>query len=172
MIFSPPPRKPAVEIGRFTHPALGDLRLMQEEFHAKSGGDLFWKKLELFRWEGVVNGCRVEVIPEKGGPFPDMPDACCAMIVGFAKDETALRRLICADMLALAKDWAESGDLPEPTLESFMAGVQLDAIQIYEDWAPTVYYEELDMKRSIFAGHTIEARFNADGTLQSASIAG
>ncbi len=172
MVFSPPPRKPPVEIDRFTHPALGDLRLLRETFHAKAGGALFWTKHEMFCWQGALNGCRLEIIPEANGPFPDMPPACCAMLLGFANDETALRRLICADMLELAKDWADSGDLPEPTLESFMAGVRLDAIQIYENWAPTVYYEELDPERSIFAGHIIEARFHPDGKLQSASIAG
>lgn len=172
MVFSPPPRKPPVEIDRFSHPALGEMRLFREEFHAKSGGEIFWKKLEMFRWEGALNGVSIEVIPEGAGPFPDMPQACCEMIQGFANDETALRRLICADMLELARDWADSGDLPEPTLASFMAGVRLQSIQTYEDWAPTVYYEEIDADRSIFAGHVIEARFNPDGTLQSASIAG
>lgn len=172
MVFSPPPRKPPVEIGRHTHSALGEMRLSREEFHTKSGGDIFWKKLEIFRWEGALNGLPIEIIPETGGPFPEPPSVFCDMLLRFTGDEPALRRMICADMLDLAKDWADSGELPEPTLDSFMAGVRLQAIQSYEDWAPTVYYEEIDEDRAIFAGHVVEARFNPDGTLQSASIAG
>lgn len=172
MVFSPPPRQVPVEVARFQHPALGEMRLMHETFHAKGPGDLFWKKSELFRWEGRLNGFPLEVIPDEGGPFPEIPTECCAVLLGFANDEPAVRRMICEAMLDLAQDWSHSGELPEPTLESFMAGVRLEAIQTYEDWAPTLYFEEFDQERSIFAGHVIEARFNPDGSLQSANIAG
>lgn len=172
MVFKPPPRKLPEEIGQTTHPVLGEVRLMREEFHAKSGGALFWTKHEMFRWEGALNGLPIEVIPEGNGPFPEMPPDCSAMLVRLTKDEQGLRRQVCTQMLALAKDWAESGDLPEPTVETFMAGVRVQGIQIYEDWAPTIFYEEINEDRAIFAGHVIEVRVNRDGSLQSAHIAG
>jgi hypothetical protein len=103
-----------------------------------------------------------------------MSDETRAVLLRIGATEPALRRDVASRLLDLAKDWADSGDLPEPTLASFEAGLRLDAVHTYEDWRPTLYFEEreTDVDRTIFAGHVIEVRLDADGSINEAHIAG
>jgi hypothetical protein len=174
MASDPPPRTDPVELDAVEDKDFGRMRLMRQMFRAKSPGDKDWSEHHIVYWEGTLAGAPFNIYVEEAGPFPDMSDETRAVLLRIGATEPALRRDVASRLLDLAKDWADSGDLPVPTLASFEAGLRLDAVQTYEDWRPTLYFEEreTDVDRTIFAGHVIEVRLDADGSIMEAHIAG
>lgn len=170
----PPPRADPVELDAVEDKDFGRMRLMRQVFHAKSPGEADWSELDLVYWEGSLAGASFSIYVEAVGAFPTMPPETRSVLLRIGATESAVRREVASRLLDLAKDWADSGDLPEPTLASFEAGLRLDAIHTYEDWRPTLYFEEreTDADRTIFAGHVIEVRLDADGSIREAHIAG
>ena len=150
------------------------MRLMRQIFHAKQPGEADWSELDLVYWEGTLGGARFDIYVEEAGAFPEIPPDSRLMLKRLGATVAAMRQEVAGRMHDLARDWAESGELPEPTPASLEAALRLDAIHTYEDWAPTLYFEECetDIDRMIFAGHVVEVRLTPDGSISEAHIAG
>ncbi len=100
-----------------------------------------------------------------------------------ARHRTAFRTLVARDpevrrqvaerILGLAAEWADTAELPAPTLDQLTQWLRLENISI-SDAEPTdrivFWYEERE--QDTFLGHSILADFNLDGTLTDVHLAG
>lgn len=174
MASDAPPRTDPVEIDSVADGDFGVMKLMHQVFHAKFPDDVAWTESSMHYWQGELGGARFEIHVDQEGSFPDLPVQTREMLKRTAATVPDIRREVAFRLLDLAKDWAAGTELPEPTLASFEAGIRFTAINTYEDWRPTLYFEECeaDFDRTIFAGHVIEVRLDVEGAITEANIAG
>ena len=169
-----PPREPPEKLDVVHDPDFGEMQLVRQWFHAQDPGDSHWTRLSLIYWEGALSGVPFQIYVDEVGAFPAPPREARDLMVRLAASADKIALDVAAELIDTARDWAAGVDLSVPTVQSLARGLRLDVIHTYEDWAPTLYFEETepDMDRTIFAGHVVEVRFAADGVLQSAGIAG
>ncbi|MEF2278840.1 DUF2262 domain-containing protein [Deinococcus sp. YIM 134068] len=93
-------------------------------------------------------------------------------LLAFLEREPDTRREVATAMLDLAEDWWAARDDEESetllTLERFLGLMRLDAV-VAESDGLTVYYDD---DEEIFAGHAIQATFDAAGNLADTDIPG
>jgi len=157
-------------------PDLGKLDLVREHFRAKSADDPVWRDLSILEWRGKhrsENGLSFDIsvyADEDTVPAqPDVADIARATFRRLIGDEAGFRRIVAAQQIELAVDWAsEAGDIPLPTLESFTRALSLETVQFHPGRITFWYHED----RDIFAGHALEVRLDPDGRISEICLAG
>lgn len=157
-------------------PGLG---MFERVVRRSSGGAVGgpYRAIEWASWEASVQwrGLEVAVRCEEDETPVTSADLVAAggRVLAFLEREEGARCEVAAAMLGLAQDWWYSGDrgVDEPplTLDVFQGLMRLDAIVIEQDGGLSAYYDD---NEEVFAGHAIQASFDADGTLTDTDIPG
>lgn len=150
----------------------GPMRQIRHWTAAMGEGDVEWDVFDIVFWEGRIGEADFSVYDCPPGELLAMPKASRALFLRLAAQEADIRRDLAERLIDLAKDWALSADMPEPTVASFAASLRLDSISTGDDWRPTLWFDERDEESAIFAGQLVEAYFESDGALIHAELAG
>jgi hypothetical protein len=165
--FRPPHEAPPQEILRtIVDPDFGPLNLVRKPFWGRAGSAP-WTLSELVEWLGARDGIEISITAERGDLQPELRNGRQAMARLLASPGAVLTEAAAA-MIQTAREWADSGDLDEPTLETLQAALDIDSVT-YSYGRITVWISET---ADIFAGHAIEMRYDDTGTLEESCLAG
>ena len=169
MASDPPPQRPDEELVVVDDADFGPMRLIRRWSAGRSEGEREWREFDMLSWEAKRDDVAISIDVAAPSATPGLAPNTRSMILRVISNEAETRVAVAENIIDIAREWMfMSGDGPEPTIDSFAAGIVLETIGVDRAQHVTVWLEEIekDPDLSIFHGHGLCARLDGAGNIE------
>lgn len=137
MASDPPPQRPDEELVVVDDADFGPMRLIRRWSAGKSEGEREWREFDMLSWEAKRDDVAISIDVAAPSATPGLAPNTRSIILRVISNEAETRVAVAENIIDIAREWMfMSGDGPEPTIDSFAAGIVLETASIALSMSP------------------------------------